>query len=100
MSAVRSAWEFVTTTRAGFVVLAAFVVAVLAAVNAGCSTGAAADEPTVTDPRAGAVKMYGDAGIFWDQVEKRCDGTTLLYLVNDGEEGGLAAIPNSPECAP
>jgi hypothetical protein len=47
------------------------------------------------DPRAGRVLMRPN-GSEW----KECDGTTLVYRADASRSTGVAALANSPECAP
>lgn len=59
----------------------------------GSVTPAISNPPANTDPRVGPVDVARN-------VYKICDGTTLLYINDDGDAGGLAAIVHSSECAP
>lgn len=71
-------------------VLAAFISAL-----AGC--GASTQEPATSEPqktvKTGWVQIWDDS---WTQ--KRCDGTTLLYVTSDSVRAGITAIPDSSEC--
>ena len=87
--------------------------ALLLVATAACATPAASTQsderpPTEsqpqanTDPRKGWVVVEKDrywAGTYYS-LEKRCDGTTLIYVLIDGKKGGPAVVPISPECQP
>jgi hypothetical protein len=51
-------------------------------------------EEVNTSPEDGWVYVDNLAGL-----SKGCDGTTLVYHYG-GYQGGVAVVPNSPECAP
>lgn len=80
--------------------------AILATLTAcGSSNTAHAEEPANTDPRVGWVIVQpGNGGMSSGaddmKVAKVCDGTTLVYTSSAYYKGGIAVIPNSPECAP
>lgn len=48
--------------------------------------------PANTDPRYGWTKVD-------DSIEKRCDGTTMLYRERNTASHGLTASPNNVECS-
>ena len=62
------------------------------AVNTPPQTTNPTNSPT-TDPRSEWVLVNKGANNY-SSIYKRCDGSTLLYQ----HGGGLAAVPNSPEC--
>lgn len=68
-------------------------------VLAGCASSIQESKSGNTNPRSGWVLVtQGRGGPY---VQKICDGTTLLYSSHwSNTGGGLAAIPNSPECQP
>jgi len=83
-----------TTTRAATAIAAA----VLLAACAGSS--AAADDPPNRDARADWVSLgdVPDSGLS-NELWKRCDGTTLVYVLIGYNKGGPAVLADSPECA-
>ncbi len=57
---------------------------------------------TADNPRDGwvalpSVPLANDTDI---EIWKRCDGTTLVYVSDGAYAGGIATVPDSPECAP
>jgi len=86
--------------------LAAFVLLGALALQ-GCgdsydSRDGSASGPGVTNPRDGwvavdTVPIDGGQDIL---VLKRCDGTSMVYVSHGYRSGGVAAVPNAPECAP
>lgn len=48
------------------------------------------------NPKEGVVKVFPDNNV--PSFYKRCDGTTLIYWFEGDRRGGLAAVPDSPEC--
>ena len=62
---------------------------------AGCGDSHSTKPAPNRDPQKGFVKVWSKDGENLDNpTYKRCDGTTLVYLVYRG----IAVIPNSPEC--
>lgn len=53
-----------------------------------------------TDPRKGWTEVFLDDGPNpVHDVQKRCDGTTEVYiLIYGGSQAGISVVPNSPEC--
>lgn len=50
-----------------------------------------------TDPKVGWVHVFtGPKDV---NVHKKCDGSTLVYVMYEYRSGGLTAIANSPECS-
>lgn len=85
----RKVWykRMFTFERIMYVVLTLFIICgVVAAVGIGLSERG----PENTDPRHGRVELPG-----YDNY-KFCDGTTLVYHL---EDGGGSIISESPECA-
>jgi|GEM_PF-1993277 len=84
-------------------------VSVLVLASCVACAGIASSAPIpITSPKEGWVTVTqgyrdylrpGDNGATF--VQKTCDGTTLLYYAFSlqGGSGGVAALPNSPECA-
>lgn len=50
-----------------------------------------------TDPKVGWVHVFTDPKDV--SVHKKCDGSTLVYVMYEYRSGGLTAIANSPECS-
>lgn len=87
--------------------------ALLLVATSACATPAAStqsdDQPPTksqpqanTDPRKGWVVVEKDrySAETYYSLEKRCDGTTLIYVLIGSKKGGPAVVLNSPECQP
>ena len=59
-------------------------------------------EVTNTDPREGWVVVQERTGNGLEEgaIKKKCDGTTLLYVLFGYYVDGFTASPDSPECQP
>jgi hypothetical protein len=58
------------------------------------------NQAPVTDPLKGWVKIR-EGGFDGEQdIAKRCDGTTLVYVGDGGHSGSLVVVPWSTECTP
>ncbi|MFZ1301110.1 MAG: hypothetical protein WAQ27_00825 [Candidatus Microsaccharimonas sp.] len=90
-------------------------VALVALVMTGCSGGPAAPSQTddngsslpdigvstTGDPREGwVVVTTSDDNSMGTDVIKGCDGTTMLYLSDGYNSGGITSVKDDPECVP
>lgn len=57
------------------------------------------DQTTVTEQEKRADEWTSIYSSGYDDIYKFCDGKTLVYLYKGSRKGGLAVIPDSPECA-
>lgn len=56
---------------------------------------------TSNDPKSGPVLLQGgqyDSDNLHTTISKRCDGANLVYISTGYRSGGIAVVPNSPEC--
>ena len=77
-------------------VFIALVIVILCGTMAACDGVGALSQAPETDPRKGVVRVFPDNNV--PSFYKRCDGTTLIYWFEGDRRGGLAAVPDSPEC--
>jgi len=78
------------------VILPVIALAALTACGAETQSSSDSDDTKVKDPRDGWV-LIDDT--YHDGTWKACDGTTLVYTLDINNGGGIAVIPDSPECA-
>lgn len=70
------------------------------------ATATAGESAPTAQPEQLTTEDDGPPYLDWQRVEKfnegfinkACDGTTLLYYFVGHKQGGLTAVPNSPEC--
>lgn len=72
--------------------LALFSIGIVAL--AGCSTGSTGRPELNQTVTSGWIKVFPGQ----NDMEKRCDGTNLIYVKYGTREQSIAVVPNSPEC--
>ena len=91
-----------TRTNKAAALAALALLGALSLQGCGDSYDGSTNGPGATDPRIGWVAV-DPVPIDDGQdilVLKRCDGTSMIYVSYGYRSGGIAAVPNAPECAP